>query len=254
VVESGWVFACFPPEAVNLTVDSGLYQNNGGYGFEIFPGPAGTATLASTLGSITYGGNGAGDNNIDPTLTCNPPAPEEEKPVPPYNRVEVPDTGGTPTPSDCVDYSGTVLILPDGSQVKMACPADGNYLIERNTKDNLPGPLPLGPAFVDSVTISLDKDGQPVKVLTDGGYFLVSFVVPEAFQDKFLSVLYWDETANNGAGAWVEMPREQFLGQTFPLHPNNPDDGMTILRGVQQADNCVTLKVNFTGVFVLIAR
>jgi hypothetical protein len=38
------------------------------------------------------------------------------------------------------------------------------------------------------------------------------------------------------------------------LHPDTPEDGMLILEGVYQKGNCMCVRVNFTGTFVLVAR
>ncbi len=248
-IQSGWVFACIQPNGIDVTVNGGDFHNNGGYGFAVYPGPKGSLTLS---GIITYLANTKGDYLLDLERTCE--KHEEKPPSKPYKDVEVPDTGGTPVPSDCEEYKGTLLHLPDGSTAKVVCPVDGDFIVERVPQDKLPGALPTGPIFVDALTISLKQGLEAVTVLKDGGYFVVSFKVPEEFKGKRFSIMYWDVTAKDGAGTWVELPREQFAGQEFPLHPETPEDGMEILRGVYDYKDYVSVKVNFTGTFALIAR
>jgi hypothetical protein len=250
-IQSGWVFACIPPEGINVTVTGGSYSDNGGYGFAVYPGPTGNLTLAGTINFLPVNGNG--DYLLDLTRTCTP-CPEDKGPGKPYKVVEVPDTGGTPEPSDCDQFDGTILVLPDGSTAKVACPVDGDFLVERLTEDQLPGALPLGPLFVDSLTIGLAVGEDGSTLLTDGGYYLVSFKIPEELKDKHFSIMFWDVTLNEGSGGWLELPREEFAGQVIPLHPKAPEDGMQILRGVYNYDGTVSVKVNFTGTFALIAR
>jgi hypothetical protein len=250
-IQSGWVFACIPPEGIDVTVNGGTFSNNGGYGFVVYPGPTGTLTLA---GTITYLANTNGDYLLDLTRTCTPCPEKGETPAKPYKIVEVPDTGGTPEPTDCDGSAGTILVLPDGSTVKVGCPADGDFLVERLTEDKLPGPLPLGPLFVDSLTISLAVGEDGSSLLEDGGYYLLSFKIPEELKGKRFAIVFWDVTLNSGSGGWLELPYDQFAGQAFPLHPETPEDGMKVLRGVSVHDGVVSAKVNFTGTFALIAR
>jgi hypothetical protein len=249
MIQSGWVFACIPPNGIRVTVDGGNYHNNGEYGFVAYPGPKGKLTLS---GTITYLANAHGNYLKDLKKTCVPP--KKTPPSKPYKVVKVPKTGGKPETVDCKKYKGTVLVLPDQSQAKIVCPAKGDFLLEKIAQDKLPGELPTGPIYVDSLTISLKDSSKPVTVLKDGGSFLISFKIPKDFKDKRFAIMYWDVTSKDGAGAWVELPREQFAGQEFPLHPKTPEDGMQILRGVYNYDDSVSVKVNFTGTFVLIAR
>ena len=48
------------------------------------------------------------------------------------------------------------------------------------------------------------------------------------------------------------MPLYEF-GTSFPLNPENPDDGRTILSGAQQIGDIMTITVNFPGVFILVS-
>ncbi len=251
---SGWTFGCYGPQGIHATVTDGAYQNNGGYGLYVAPGPLGTLTLA---GTVNFAANANGDYYVDLTDPCLPPPEPPEPPQPPVpplpvKIVEVPDAGGTPVEMDCVNYGATVLVLPNGDEVRYACPGRGLYLIHRLQEGELPGPIATGPRFVSAINVSVEQDGQPIIVEKEGGYFIVSFKIPEGMEGQHFSILFWDPSANNGAGDWVELPRQQ-AGGAIPLHPGS-NDGMLILRGVYQEDGYVRVKVNFTGVFALIAR
>ncbi|MBN2385448.1 MAG: right-handed parallel beta-helix repeat-containing protein [Anaerolineales bacterium] len=249
---SGWTFACFGPLGIDVTVTGGTYANNGGYGFQVAPGPLGTLTLA---GTINFLANTDGDYFVDLTDPCIPEPPKPpQPPAPPSNVVQVPDTGGTPVEVDCDNYGATVLVLPNGDEVRYACPGSGLFLIHHVSEEDLPAPLATGPRFVAAVTLSVEQDGQAIITEEQGGYFLITFRIPEGMADERFSILFWDETANDGEGDWVELPRDQFDGQPIPLHPDTPEDEMLILRGVREEGGFVTVKVTFTGTFVLVAR
>ncbi|MBN1440197.1 MAG: right-handed parallel beta-helix repeat-containing protein [Anaerolineales bacterium] len=243
-VQSGWVFACIPPDGIPVTVDGGTYQDNGGYGFVVYPGPNGTVTLA---GTIAYGGNGAGDNDIDLTRTC---VPYVEKPAKPYQVVEISGLGDDPVTPDCEHYSGVMMILPDQSRIKVACPAEGEITVTKTEEQDLPAAPPQGVVLVDGYTVATDPDG----LLAQGGSMQMCFKIPPGGEGQHYAILYWDESANNGQGAWIELPIAQFNGPPFPLHPDTPEDGMLILVGVQQCGDCVCVTVTFSGTFILVAR
>jgi hypothetical protein len=132
------------------------------------------------------------------------------------------------------------------------CPGRGLYIIRHLQQGDLPRPLATGPRFVAAINVSVEQDGQPIAVEEEGGYFVVSFKIPEGMENQRFSILFWDPAANNGEGDWVELP-PQMVGGPIPLHPN-VQDNMLILRGVYQEDGYVRVKVNFTGTFVLVAR
>lgn len=249
---SGWVFGCFGPMNIEAAVDGGTYQNNASYGIYAAPGPAGVLTLS---GAITFAANTNGDTFVDLFDPCVPEPPKPpEPPSLPVNVVEVPDTGGTPVEVNCDDFSATVLILPNGDEVRYTCPGGGMFIIHHLNQGELPAPLAVGPRFVAAMGVDVSQDGAPKIVEEEGGYFLVTFQIPANMADEQFSILYWDPTAKSGEGDWIELPRDRFRGESYPLHPETPEDEMLILRGVRQQGNTVTVKVNFTGTFVLVAR
>ncbi len=238
---------------ISVTIDGGTYQNNGGYGVLAVLGPAGTFTLA---GPPIFGGNVLGDYavDLDPCPTCE--KTDEGKA---FNIIYVPETGGPPVPLDCSQYSGTVLILPNGDRATLVCPMSGETTLSTLPGSALPGPLPTARTFVSGVSTGLTKDGQPVLTITEGGYLTVAFAIPEALQNTSLAILYWDPIANGGAGGWVELPAYAVRPDGSPmvhrLHPDiTPDDRMHILGGVRVKGDTAKVDVNFAGIFVLVSR
>jgi hypothetical protein len=244
--------ACYSPFGIPVTVDGGTYQNNGGYGLYLSPGPAGTLTF---LAAPTFSGNGAGDYLLNLVVDCTPPPPKEETPKPPkkpVNIVELPPTDGNPVDQDCEEFSGTELVLPNGTTAEIGCPFEGDSLIEEVNEAGLPAELPLGPEFVSGVSLEFnateDEDGK-----TEDALVTLSFDIPEGMGGESFTILFWDPTANDGQGDWVELPLAQIGVSEFPLNPDDPDDTRKS-SGVQVVDGKVTVTVNFPGVFVLVAR
>jgi hypothetical protein len=243
-VLSGWVFACIPPDGIDVTVTGGTYHDNGGYGVYVAPGPNGTGTVDSLA---DYLNNAAGDFLVDLERTCQPPPPDG-KPSKPWYVVNVTGEGDDPVTVDCEIYAGVIMIFPDDKRVKMACPVNEELIGADVSPDDLPGSPPADATLVNALSISYDN-----MLLLPDEYLQITFPVPEDLQGKHFSILYWDASANDGEGGWVEMPVGQFGGQVFPLHPDNPEDGLKILSGV--CEGCgVTVKVNFTGIFILVVR
>jgi hypothetical protein len=251
---------------VTAQVTGGLYDLNGAYGIYAAVGPQGDLILDAVTPP------GFGDHNGTPTdslydvlvSTQVVPCPTEQvetKPEPkPYLVIQVPETGGLPVEQNCIDYSGTLMILPDGGKVLLSCPAQGALLADSLGPSELPGSIPGGPVFLSAMEISLMDGDQPVRVLTGGGSLLVAFPVPEDSRpnDRY-AILYWDAAAQGGVGGWVELPEYRELLPGWPsvlrLHPDaNPDDLMRIFSGVRALGGYIKARVNFPGTFVLVRR
>ena len=252
-VYSTFTYACFGDMGIPVNVNGGTYTNNGGVPLTIKPGPDGTVVV-STAPAPTISGNGGGDIVIDLGNPCLDK--DEEKPEgKPVNIVEVPFKDGDPVPQDCVNYSGTLLMLPDGTWVKFGCPFEGSMTLEGLLEEELPGPLGAGAEFVSAITYGMtDMAGLEVTVNPDGTITL-KFKIPEASNARAYDILYWDTSANNGTGAWVTLPQYKIgQPQAVALNPGDPEDGRLITSGVKQKGEYVTVTVNFTGTFVLVAR
>jgi hypothetical protein len=244
-IESGWVFGCFGPDGIPVTVDGGVYQDNGGYGFVVYPGPNGVVTLA---GTITYLTNTNGDSLIDLTRSCVPAS--DETPQKPYQVVELTGKGDDPVQPDCELYSGVILIAPDQSRIIVTCPVTGDVTVADVAKDKLPGAVPQSDEVISGETVTAGGSA----LIPGGGTLQMCFKIPAGMENKHFAILFWDPIANSGAGGWIELPVNPFGGQIFPLHPKTPEDGLLILEGVHPAGGCVCVTVNFTGTFILVAR
>ena len=113
----------------------------------------------------------------------------------------------------------------------------------------LPGAAPEGVTVLNGLKLTYDD-----LLLLGDTWAQITFPVPEGMENKKFSIMYWDAAAGGGKGAWIEMPLSQFAGPVFPLHPDTPEDGLKVLCGVCQGKGCVSLTVNFTGTFILVAR
>jgi hypothetical protein len=246
-------FACFGTKDIVVDVDGGTYTPNGGYGLYAEPGAAGSVNLS---GVPAFAPSGPGSlfvsNSVNPCPPAKPGKPENTKPS---KIVEVPDFGGDPVLQDCEIFSSTTLKLDSGTSVKVGCPFSGSSNLADMPEDQLPGELPSSLSFASAVAVGLDdEEGNPVPFMDEGGLLTLSFVIPEELLGKRLSIVYWDPTANDGQGDWIELPLDQFGGQSFPLHPDDPDDGRKICSGLERSGDTVSVTVNFPGVFALVAR
>jgi len=253
-VYSIYNFACFGTKDIPVNVNGGTYASNGEYGIYTEPGAGGSLNLAP---SPTFSGNGLGNTFLSPFVNpCPPPDPgKPEQQGKPSKMVKVPKTGGEPVIQDCENFSSTTLVLETGTSIKVKCPFTGSSQLSDTSEDELPGEIPNSLTFSSAITVGLnDEEGNPVPVVTEGGLLTISFVIPEELIGKRLSILYWDPTANDGQGDWIELPLEQFGGASFPLHPDDPQDSRQIYSGLEQSGNTVSVSVNFPGIFALVAR
>jgi hypothetical protein len=246
--------SCPDTEVVNIAVnvDGGTFTNNGGYGLMVKPGPEGTLVFVNPS---TFGGNSLGDFLLDlsaPSASDDCGTKDESSESKDSNIVYVPSSGGDPVEQDCDQFASTILKLPNGTWINVGCPFEGFSNLAELGEENLPGQLGAGTNFAAGVTVSLtDEDGNTT--LNEDGTITINFQVPEDTRGRGYSILFWDATLNGGAGGWVEMPKYE-AGTSFPLHPEDPDDARTIVSGVQQIGNVVTITVDFPGQFILVAR
>lgn len=247
---------CSGSDVVNVVVNvnGGTFTNNGSYGLMVKPGPEGDLVF---INPATFGGNGLGDYLLDLSepVECDPcdcgdccePEPPKEPKI-----VEVPFEGGDPVEQDCENTSGTILQLPNGTWVKVGCPFEGYSTLSGITEGGLPGVLGAGVDFLAGISVGL-TDGEGDFVINSDGTITITFKIPEDSRGRKHSILFWDPTLDDGEGGWVQLPPFEF-GTSFPLNPDDPDDGRVIISGVQEKDGFVTVTVNFPGIFILVTR
>jgi hypothetical protein len=78
------------------------------------------------------------------------------------------------------------------------------------------------------LNISLLQDGKSVSAPA-GISVALSFEIPDGMTTESFAVLYWDPTANGGAGGWVE-------------------------KSVTVVDGKVTLAIDMPGTYVLVGK
>ena len=247
---------CPDDDVVNVVVnvDGGNFTNNDSYGLMVKPGPEGDLVFVT---SAIFGGNGLGNYLLDLSepQNCDPcdcgDCCEHEEPKDP-RVVQVPFEGGDPVEQDCENTSGTILQLPNGTWIKVGCPFEGYSTLSGITEDGLPGVLGAGADFLAGISVGL-TDGEGNFVINSDGTITITFKIPEDSRGRSHSILFWDPTLNDGEGGWVQLPPFEF-GTSFPLNPDDPEDGRVIISGVQEKDGFIQVTVNFPGIFVLAAR
>jgi hypothetical protein len=249
---AGPICAGETPVDITVTVNTGTFSDNGGYGLLVKPGPQGTLRLN---GSPNFVNNTLGNYLLDLSQEYKDCTPKPEEPPCDSKEpkiVDVPSTGGPTVEQDCEFYSGTILKLPNGTWVEVGCPFDGFSRLEELTKENLPGPLGDGITLETAIALGLvDADGNIL--LNEDGTITINFLISEDARSRRHSVLFWNTALNEGKGGWMQLPPYE-IGTSFPLDPKNPDDPRTIISGVKQVGNTVTVTVDFPGVFALVSR
>jgi hypothetical protein len=250
-VYSTYTYCCRGANNITVNVDAGTFANNAFYGLYVAPGASGTLVFVNPATFVPA--NGSGDYQLvltDPDCSEPVQKPSSKKDV---KSVKVPFTDGPFVEQDCVSYSGTKLVLPNGTYVMVGCPYTGETQLEGLEQVNLPGPLGAGGTFVGGISVKFESGGLPVEELTEGGLLTLSFEIPVDARGRRYSILFWDPDANGGLGAWIQLPPYEF-GTSFKLNPDDPTDGRTIFSGVQQKGNTVVVTVDFPGDFVLVSE
>ncbi|MBI9047088.1 MAG: thrombospondin type 3 repeat-containing protein [Anaerolineaceae bacterium] len=167
-----------------------------------------------------------------------------------------------------IDNLGVITLLADSGTTELELPGVitvsaftnigglSGSLIELE-ESKLPDDLPEGSGeVVHAIQLKVMDDLTPLEILPEPNQFTFTFELPEGTDGKDLSVLYWDETMNDGEGGWVELPQnveeEDGLPEPFALYPDNDSDLRMILEGVSlNQEGQVEYTTNFSGVFIL---
>ena len=259
----------------DVTVLCSTLDNNGDYG-------ARTDAATTKLVSTELVGNGVGPYNVFAgvpsvsTTDCNPApgnpslpdlnapgaggtGPASSIPGKPTLPIQhAPGTGGTSQEGilNCESYSGTLFTMPDKDRVLFYCDTVGNGFVHHyDSADKLPGDLPQGDTFVSGMDANVVLNDQSLTLLP--APTTVAFKLTDELKNATLAILYWDSTANSGAGDWVEMPQRAFVSpgvdMIYSLH--TPTDGNLILEGMHQtSEGYYQVNVNFTGTFILVKK
>lgn len=241
-----------PSIKYEVMIACGAFYGNGGYGFFLGGDDAQSAVtfntndFAANATAPYHVGDAAflEENLLDCFVFLTPPSvPLRTLPVRIVN-------GGVsqPVELDCVHYSGTIFVLPNGDKVTYYCPASGTVTTNSVPADDLPGDLDAGLAYVSALETALD-DGGPVDILPDGR-LRVTFAVPEGADAANLAILYWDPSLDDGEGDWVELPLAAWNTSLY-----DPTDGRMVHVGPYlNPENEFETIVNFTGTFVLVQK
>jgi hypothetical protein len=171
---------------------------------------------------------------------------------------------------ECARQPSFTVPLPNGDKVEIICPSDtwsGKATISRLDNTSLPGELPSGYTYASAFQVNIDKLSDPIEVIggqfkrepigiiPNPGYIKASFVaLPSQRFGGTYSILFWDN------GTWVPL-KDLILAanrspQVFYLHPDQPEDDLKIISGVDFIDNPldprVEVSTNFPGIFVLV--
>lgn len=98
---------------------------------------------------------------------------------------------------------GYILRLPEGNQVYIPSGISTKASLTAVLYSDLPGAIPMSFTLVDAMQVNL-WDGE-VEIDVTTARIKVSFVIPAWLKSLDLVILYWDETLNNGEGAWIEV-------------------------------------------------
>jgi len=146
--------------------------------------PFGLTLVGDVCVDPNPGGGGSGGSNVS-------------------NNQLIPVTSILPTALSC-NASTTVLQMA-GFEVAFSGLCGFSTLLDEVPENSLLAALPTDNEFVGGINITLLQDGTPVSELPSGTSMSLSFDLPEGVSGESLAILYWDQTANGGAGDWVEQ-------------------------------------------------
>jgi hypothetical protein len=153
----------------------------------------------------------------------------------------IPVTGGVMTALSCT--GPTILELDNGNRVIFNNALCGYMAsLDNLLQTAMPSKLDSG-TFGNGAIVSLSYNNSAVNLLPNPVTLTISMMIPDSMKNKDLGILFWDTTANKGAGAWVPVPIAQpdALGRLAY-------GGMSIYNGRAE------VMTNFTGTFMLYAK
>ena len=127
----------------------------------------------------------------------------------------IPVTGGQPTELSCT--TSITVLQKAGFEVVFAGLCGYSTLLDEASEGSLVAALPDGNDFVGGINITLLQNGVPVSELPSGTNMTLSFDLPTGTTGESLALLYWDPTANGGAGGWIEQSVSIEDGQVIAM-------------------------------------
>lgn len=206
-----------------ITVTCSVFSQNGQDGLESSMSGSGASL---TLNSVTISGNGqardisggpvfenlnypcgsssSSDTDDTGTTSTTTTAPAVVFVIAPLGTEMIPVTGGQFVDLSCT--GGSTLRLPDGEETifnQVMCGYKAS--MDKVTIENLPAPVPQPWVFTDGFTVTL-MFGQDVVIdAFPGATYEVLFPIAGDQSDVTFHILFWDVTADNGLGAWVDL-------------------------------------------------
>jgi hypothetical protein len=279
-----------PPIRLDIFVDR--YCNSSAYLAQ--PTATASPTITATLIGPTLTATATPTGRLPPTVTSSPTAtairiqPLTSTPTPrgqptstrTPNRAATIHPGGIVSGGsalrakskgefflDCKLQASFTYPLPNGDKVEIICPSgfwSGKASISRLDNTTLPDKLPVGFTYASAFLVNITKLSEParmvdgeylrdeVTVVPEGGYIKASF---RALGQETYSILYWDALNSRWIPLKDFMLDENGKPQVFDLYPEDPDNLLKIVSGVQQVTNPrdprVEVSTNFPGIFVL---
>jgi hypothetical protein len=134
---------------------------------------------------------------------------------------------GQGTALSCVKPSSTLKLA--GFEVTFTNLCGYSAVLTEAPEGSLFDALPDGNKYVSGIDVALLQDGNVVNPLPADTTTTLSFEIPSGMAGETLAILYWDPTANGGAGGWVE-------------------------KSATVVDGRVTLAIDMPGTFVLVDK
>jgi hypothetical protein len=101
------------------------------------------------------------------------------------------------------DLFGATLSFSNGDEVYFAPGSGDKASLTRLYKNDLPAELPAGWKMVSALQVIVWNGLAPIQQTS--AMIKISFIIPALFKGFEFVILFWDESANNGTGGWVEI-------------------------------------------------
>ena len=231
----------------NVKITGGAFTSNG-IGLHVIC--AESVTLNLPLATFTLN---LTDVVIDPT--CPIDITKEELPI-----ITVVETlvEGEEFVLDCAMAKNRFVVhLANGDRGDITCPVVGNATITRVDNTTLPANLPAGYTYASGFEFKIERDGEEVMVISEGGYVTASFIASsdQLQPGNSYSILYWDRESSSWIPLKDYLLNEYKRTQVFDLFPGVEDDIRKILIGVryftEAGEERGEVTTNFPGIFVL---